>query len=129
MSLVQYTFFKARPKVGNLQLYPLSAGRLIVLEQKGNPLAGASSGDEADPFALYEALLVASSDAETLAEMCLLEDREWQLEVRKFGFDLEDECLNKFQQVIETEMDAIQKSMVVPKKKAVARKRQVSVKK
>ena len=124
MSLVNYTFFKARPKVGELQLYPLSAGRLIVLEQRGNPLAGSGTGDdEPDPFALYEALLVASSDSGELAELCMLDEREWNVEVRKFGFDLPDDCINEFHAVIETEMDAIQKSMVVPKKKAARKPR------
>ena len=128
MSLVNYTFFKKRPKVGNMQLYPLTAGRLIVLEQHGNPLAGAGTGDEPDPFALYEALMVASSDAEQLAELCMLEDRDWQLEVRRFGFEIADECLNDFQEVIEVEMKAIQAAQVQPKKK-VARKRRAPARK
>ena len=129
MSLVNYTFFKKRPKVGGLQLYPLTAGRLIVLEQRGNPLAGTVADGDADPFALYEALMVASSDAEALAEMCMLENHEWDVEVRKFGFDLPDEDLNAFQAVIEAEMKAIQAAQVQPKKKRAARKSRARVKK
>ena len=117
-ALVKYTFFKKRLKVGSLQLYPLTAGRLIVLEQRGNPLAGGGAGDEPDPFSLYEALLVASSDAHELADLCMLDDDEWQRAVRAFGFDLPDEVINSFQEVIEAEMEAIQKSMTQPKKKA-----------
>lgn len=118
MSLVDYTFFSKRPKVSGMQLYPLTAGRLIVLEQRGNPLAGAATGEDPDPFALYEALLVASSDSENLAEMCLLDDHDWKVAVRKFGFDVPDATLNDFQKVIEAEMDSIQASQVQPKKKA-----------
>ena len=128
MSLVDYTFFSKRPKVNGIQLYPLTAGRLIVLEQRGNPLAGAADGSDPDPFALYEALLVASSESEDLAEMCMLDDHDWKVAVRKFGFDVPDSSLTDFQKVIEQEMEAIQASQVQPKKKA-ARKSPARVKK
>lgn len=126
MSLVKYTFFDTRPKVGELQLYPLTAGRLIVLEQRGNPLAGVGVDDEPDPFALYEALLVASMASEELAEMCQLEERDWKIEVNKFAFDLSDDVINSFQEVIEAEMDAIQSAQTKPKKKAVRRRAKVA---
>lgn len=128
-SLIGYTFFRKRPKLGPYQLYPLTAGRLIVLEQRGNPLAGAGSEEDPDPFALYEALLVSSSDPAALAELSLLEDDDWKREVRTFGFELEDEILGQFQQVIETEMEEIQKSMTQPKKKAAKKGRPARVKK
>jgi hypothetical protein len=120
VSLIEYTFFSKRPKISGVQLYPLTAGRLIVLEQRGNPLAGAGTDDNPDPFALYEALMVASSDSEQLAEMCLLDDHDWKKEVRKFGFDVPDVVLTDFQKVIEDEMDAIKQSQVKPKKKAAS---------
>lgn len=119
MSLVDYTFFAKRPDVGKIKLHPLTAGRLIVLEQRGNPLAGAADDSDPDPFALYEALMVASSDSCDLAELCLLDDHDWKVAVRAFGFDVPDKSLNAFQDVIEAEMKAIQASQVQPKKKAV----------
>ncbi len=119
MSLVDYTFFAKRPDVGNMKLHPLTAGRLIVLEQRGNPLAGAVTDEEPDPFALYEALMVASADSSELAELCLLDDHDWKVAVRAFGFDVPDKSLNAFQDVIEAEMESIQASQVQPKKKAV----------
>ena len=128
MSLVDYTFFSKRPKVSGMQLYPLTAGRLIVLEQHGNPLAGAGTDGDSDPFALYEALMVASCESGDLAELCLLEDHAWKVEVRKFGFEVADQALNEFQTVIEAEIEAIQASQVQPKKKA-ARKSPARAKK
>lgn len=123
MSLVSYTFFKNRPTVGEFQLFPLTGGRLIILEERGNPLALEDvSESEVDPFALYEALLVASCDGETLAEVSLCNDLDWKLEVRKFGLDCSDEAINDFEQVIKKEMEAIQKAAVKSAKKKAARK-------
>lgn len=123
MSLVDYTFFSKRPKVAGMQLYPLTAGRLIVLEQHGNPLAGSGTDGDPDPFALYEALMVAACDSGELAELCMLDDHAWKVEVRRFGFEVADQALNEFQAVIEAEIEAIQASQVQPKKKAVRKPR------
>jgi len=124
MSLVNYTFFKTRPKCGEFKLYPLTAGRLIILEERGNVLATKRSEENADVpvMTMYEALMVASTDSEALAEVSLLEDHDWQLEVRKFSFDCSDEAVGDFEGIFMKEMEAVQKKMVKPIKKRPGKK-------
>ena len=48
MSLIDVTFFAKRPKVGCYHLHPLTAGRLALLEERGNPLATGVGVEDAD---------------------------------------------------------------------------------
>lgn len=115
---LKFTLFATRPKVGKFKLHPMTGGRMAVLEERGNPLAlGAETGDEVDPFVVYEALLVAILDGEELAELSLLDADAWKLKVRKWSMDVEDEVLEGFWDVFNGELDAVKEVQTVPRKK------------
>jgi hypothetical protein len=117
------TLFSKRPKVGDHTLYPLTAGRIALLEDKGNGLfAGAlKEGDSVDSFDVFEAFMVSVSSGEELAELSILSDVEWKIATRAFGFDLEDQTLMEFWDVVEDERKAISAARAVPKKKRARR--------
>jgi hypothetical protein len=49
------------------------------------------------------------------------DEEEWKISVRAFGFDLEDETLMEFWEVVEAEQKAITQARAVPKKKRARR--------
>jgi hypothetical protein len=65
------TLFSKRPKVGSHTLYPLTAGRIALLEDKGNKLFAGTlkEGDNVDSFDVFEAFMVSVSSGEELAEL------------------------------------------------------------
>ena len=86
------TLFGNRPQVGEYELHPLTAGRIALLEEKGNALFSGSlkEGETVESFDVFEAFLVSISSGEELAELSQ-DDEEWKRSVRAFGFDLQDE--------------------------------------
>lgn len=120
------TIFAGRPVVGGRQLHPLSAGRLVVLEERGNPLVrGAEEGAEVSSWVVFEVMLVATLDAEELVGKSMLSDAEWQAEVRRFGLGIDDEELVEFWTILEAELMAIAEARTQPKKKARTRTRRM----
>lgn len=116
--LLRFTLFSARPAVGGRKLHPLTGGRLAVLEERGNVIAtGAKTGDEVDSFTVYEALLVALLDGEELAELSVLEAKEWKIKVRSFAMGVADAELNQFWGIFNAELDAAKAAQVKPRKK------------
>ena len=65
------TLFSKRPKVGEYTLHPLTAGRIALLEDKGNKLFAGTlkEGDSVDSFDVFEAFMVSVSSGEELAEL------------------------------------------------------------
>jgi len=115
--------FGRRPKVGGMQLHPLTAGRLSVLEERGNPLIGGmKKGDELAAERVYEVMMVAAMTGDELAELALEEEREWRVAVRKFSFGVSEEALEAFWELTEKEMEAIRKARAVPVKKTTPRR-------
>ena len=113
MSLIDVTFFAGRPKVGAYKLNPLTAGRIAVLEERGNPLATGDEGAEKENrFAIYEAMMVAVMDGPELAELSMEAEFEWQRAVRAFSMDCSNDDLNKFWQICEKEILAASGSQV-----------------
>ena len=113
MSLIDVTFFAGRPSVGAYKLNPLSAGRIAVLEERGNPLAtGEEGAEKEDRFAIYEAMMVAVMDGPELADLSMEAEFEWQRAVRAFGIDCSNDDLNKFWQICEAEILAAGASQV-----------------
>lgn len=117
------TLFSKRPKVGEYTLHPLTAGRIALLEDKGNKLFAGSlkEGDSVDSFDVFEAFMVSVSSGEELAELSILSEEEWKIATRAFGFDLEDQTLMDFWDVVEAERKAISAARAVPKKKRARR--------
>ena len=123
-SLVAVTLFKDRPQVGGKKLYPLSGGRLAMLEERGNPLVGElSKGSEITSWQVLELLMVARMSRDELVEVAMLPDEEWERGVKIFGIDVEEEDLSDFWEILEAEFEAIRKLMATPAKKKVPRKR------
>jgi hypothetical protein len=116
------TLFANRPKVGGYELHPLTAGRIALLEEKGNALFSGElkEGETVESYDVFEAFLVSISSGEQLAELSQ-DDEEWKISVRAFGFDLEDETLMEFWEVVEAEQKAITQARAVPKKKRARR--------
>ena len=116
------TLFSNRPKVGEYELHPLTAGRIALLEEKGNALFSGDlkEGETVESYDVFEAFLVSISSGEQLAELSQ-DEEEWKISVRAFGFDLEDETLMEFWEVVEAEQKAITQARAVPKKKRARR--------
>jgi hypothetical protein len=116
------TLFANRPTVGEYQLHPLTAGRIALLEEKGNALFSGElkEGETVESYDVFEAFLVSISSGEQLAELSQ-DEEEWKISVRAFGFDLEDETLMEFWEVVEAEQKAITQARAVPKKKRARR--------
>ena len=102
--LIRHTLFKARPKVGAFQLHPLTAGRVLVLEELGNPL-GTGSDIEIDSRAVYEAFLVAILPGEEL-EAAVQDEDAWLRRVRVLSLEMSDDDLNAFWEIIQAELQA-----------------------
>lgn len=111
------TLFANRPKAGGYELQPLTAGRILFLEERGNSLfTGAlKEGDDVSSGDVYEAFFVCVCSGEELAE--LASGDEFEKAVKTFQFDLQDEALVDFWNVLEEEQESIQKAKAVPKKK------------
>lgn len=120
-NLLKFTIFGNRPKFGDLQLYPLAAARVALLQEKRNPLfiEGLKEGDELGPYPIQELLFVASKTGEELA---FVPDDEWEQYVKAFGYDLEDEVLIEAWEYFEKETAAMNAAQAKPKKKKRARK-------
>jgi len=118
------TLFETRPQVGGRQLHPLTGGRLVILDDRKNPLVkGAREGEEVNAWGVYEVLMVAELDDEALVEVSLEDDDGWAREVRRYALGVSDAELTEFWALMEAEMDAIRKARAVPKKKAVSKGR------
>jgi len=117
------TLFSKRPKAGQYTLYPLTAGRIALLEDKGNQLFSGTlkEGDSVQSYDVFEAFMVSVSSGEELAELSILTEDEWKIATRAFGFDLEDQTLMEFWDVVENERKAISAARAVPKKKRARR--------
>ena len=112
-----------RPKAGQYKLYPLTAGRIALLEDKGNKLFSGTlrEGDSVESYDVFEAFMVSVSSGEELAELSILSEDEWKIATRAFGFDLEDQTLMEFWDVVENERKSISAARAVPKKKRAGR--------
>ena len=109
--LIGHTFFSKKPKVGDYQLQPINAGRMVILEEKGNPLAVGEEG-EVNNWAVYEAFMVATMESGDLLDSSLMDADAWSYKVRAFGLDVSDDDLNAFWNVFQAEMEEINKSKV-----------------
>ena len=121
---VGVTLFSTRPKVGPWKLHPLTSGRMLVLEERGNPIVlGAKPGDEVSSWVVYEVLMSATMEEEDFVELSLADDMEWKRSVRLFGIRVKDEDLKLFWAVLEAEIEAIRKAQTKAKKKTAQKKR------
>lgn len=121
--LLKFTMFSARPEVGGRKLNPLTGGRLAVMEERGNVIAtGARPGDDVDSFSVYEAMFICLAGGAELAELSLLDDRDWKLAVRGFAMDVPDDDLNEFWAVFNGELEAAKAAATESAKKPVARR-------
>jgi len=121
--LVRHTLFRSRPKIAGNELHPLTAGRVLVLEELGNPLGTGSDGVDIDPRAVYEAFLVCLLDSSEL-EAAVQDDEDWKRRVRIFSLDTPDEDLNAFWGILQSELTEAAAKMTesVEKPKPPARK-------
>lgn len=110
--LVKYTLFEKRPEVGGEKLYPLTAGRVALLEELGNPL-GAGKNVKADGDDVFEAYLVCSMSGEELAD-ATADMENWKRQVRVARFTLEDTVLNDFWQVLQDEIELVNAKFAQP---------------
>jgi len=116
---LELMLFESRPKVGNYQLFPMTAGRMVVLEDVGNPLIGAlKEGDEVPKEAVFELLMVATMEPVALARLSREGPEAWQDAVDLFGMELPNSVLEEIWGLVQKEFAAIQKARAVPKKKA-----------
>jgi hypothetical protein len=124
-SSVSFTIFGDRPMVGDLQLFPLSAGRVVFLQERGNPLLldGLAEDDYVPPAKVWELLFVATRTGAELAEVDELEDDEWKRVVKGFGYDLSDEVLSDCWELFERETKALLEAQAAPKKKRMRKKK------
>jgi len=102
--LIKHTLFSSRPEIGGRQVYPLTAGRLLVLEEMGNPL-GTGDGENVQAMSIYEAFLVAITPGPELEELTR-DAVAWKRTVRRFSLETPDEDLNAFWFVFEGELKA-----------------------
>ena len=107
--VLRYTIFGDRPVIGDLELQPLTAGRVALLQEMGNPLflEGLKEGDELGAFPMMEVLFVAIKSSRDLAEASEEGEREWRVAVREFGMDLDNEVLMDAWEVFEKEAASI----------------------
>jgi hypothetical protein len=117
--------FAKRPEIGGMKFYPLTGGRVAILEDRKNVFV-CGSGEkeiELDSFGLFELMMVAAAASDELAELSVLEDREWKVEVRKFSLGEAGDYAEEFGHLVKDELEAIQASLAQPKKKRTARKK------
>jgi len=118
--------FSSRPALGGVALFPLSAGRVAILEDRKNPFViGTGDGEisvEMGSFELFEVMFVLSLEAEALAIASVLEGDEWKVEVRKFSLGDAGDYVEEFGRLVQGELEAIQANLTTPKKKKRARK-------
>lgn len=111
--------FSERPKVGQWEMKPLTAGRIVMLEERGNPLLGKlKAGDEVRSEWVFELLMVCAMDPRELARLSRSGDEEWRDEVGVFGMDVTEAELTEIWEIVEAEFSAIEKVKAEPKKKA-----------
>lgn len=107
--------FAKRPQVGPHKLNPLGAGRLSILEERGNPLAiGMKEGETMTSYALFEVLMVAVLNSVELVELDDGDDGEWKKAVKVFSMDIDDDMVQDFNKVFEAEIAAIDAAKVEP---------------
>ncbi len=95
---------------------------MAVLEEHGNVLAcGVEEGADVDSFTVFEAFYVSILDGEELAELSLVEPREWRLKVRSWSMNVSDEDVNAFWQIFNSELDAAKATQTKPRKKQTPR--------
>lgn len=114
--------FAKRPKVGPFELWPMTGGRVAILEEKGNALVEGSEDGTVSRFELFEAFFVVSQGPDQLAEAMGFEDDEWKLAVNRFSLGEAGEAVEEFAKVARAEFERIQAAIAEPKKKT-ARKR------
>ena len=115
--------FAKRPKIGPMTLWPMSGGRVAILEEKGNRLVTGTGGGEASisRFELFEAFFVAASSEDELVPMMSAEDREWKNAVNGFSLGEAGDLVDQFAEVVRAEFERITAMITEPKKKAATR--------
>jgi|TARA_R110002167_G_scaffold82978_1_gene226010 hypothetical protein len=114
--------FESRPKVGGKKLYPLTAGRMVILEERKNPLVGSmTKGEEVSGQAVFELMMVCALEPRELAKIARLEAGDWDEEVSVFGMEVAQGDLIDFWNVVEAEFEAMRSARAVPKKKRARR--------
>lgn len=117
--------FSKRPKIGGRALYPLSGGRVAVLEERGNVIFQGGEDErevKVTRFDLMEAMMMAALDPADLAPLMALDDDEWKVAVNEFSLGELGDFVGEFGELLKAEMDAVRENLSVPKKKR-ARKR------
>lgn len=115
--------FESRPKFCGERLYPLSAGRIVILEERENPIVlGQKAGDTVTQDSLFELLLVVSMDDRELSEFVVdADEREWKVKAKEISMGLTPEDVGEFWELIEAEKAEIEAARATPKKKSVSR--------
>ena len=114
--------FGERPKIGGMKLWPMSGGRIAILEEKGNALVTGSGEVSVSRFELFEAFFVAASGPEDLVEALGAGEDRWKDAVNLFSLGEAGDCLEEFGELMREEFERIRGSLAEPKKKA-AKKR------
>jgi hypothetical protein len=120
---VPMMLFESRPKFCGQRLHPLTAGRIVILEERENPIVmGAKKGDTVNQDDLFEMLLVVAMDDRELAEFVVdADDREWKVKAKEISMGLTPEDVGEFWELIEAEKAEIEAARASPKKKTVSR--------
>ena len=120
---VPMCLFNSRPVVAGLELKPLTAGRVLVLEGRGHPLAvGMKAGDVVTKAQMFELVLVASLDDRELAELHIDgDDREWKIRAAELSMQFQTSDLERLWQIVEREVEEIEAAKAGPKKKNAGR--------
>lgn len=126
MSKAGMILFAKRPQLGGLTLYPMSGGRVAILEEKGNPLVGGGDDHEEEEreitrFELFEAFFVVASDQDELVEAMGLDEEGWKKAVNRFSLGEAGNLTEAFGRLVRSEFERIKKAIAEPKKK-VAKK-------
>lgn len=118
MSKLKMLLFEKRPKVGGIQLWPMTGGRVAILEEKGNALVSGGEEITISRFEIMEAFLVVALGPEELAEKLGLDDAAWRREVNLFSLGEAGDLVAEFGEMMREEFDRIRGAMAEPKKKA-----------
>lgn len=116
--------FGSRPKLGGKAVFPLSGGRVALLEDLGNGLFGGDAGESVtvSRFELFEVMMVCVLSEDELVEAMGMDEGAWKREVNRFSLGPYGDRVEEFGELLRLELEAIQNRVTRPKKKA-ARKR------
>jgi hypothetical protein len=120
---VPLCLFSSRPEVAGFELKPLTAGRILVLESLGHPIAvGMRAGQVVSKEQLFQLVLVASLDDRELAELQVdADEREWKIRGAEVAMKFQDGDMQKLWEIVEKEVSEIEAAKAVPKKKNASR--------